>query len=130
MARIAVLCLLALALGGCGGSQTSSPSFAGEDERVASAVEDLQTAGERGDEERICGELLTPALARRMAAPGSSCAVEVGKALGDADQYDIEVRDVTVSGATATARVVNDGRAATLELARVGRDWRIASLGR
>jgi hypothetical protein len=122
----------ALALGGCGAA-SSAGKFEGEEETVATVVEDLQRDGERGEAGRICDGLLTEALQERVKAGGSSCASELDKALEDADTFDLEVEDVSVSGTTATAKVKgtdeSDGVLRTLELEKVGDDWRIDSFG-
>jgi hypothetical protein len=131
--RHAVLTLLlaALALAGCGGEgQDSADDFRGAEQQVAEAVEDLQDAGRRGDPERICSELVTAGLARALAAGGASCEDEVQAAMRDISSFELEVADVTVTGATARAEVRGDedDQRATVELAREGEGWRISGL--
>jgi hypothetical protein len=129
--RSAVLVLVvALTVGGCTASNTSSSKdFQGTDKAVADAVDDLATAGKRKDEGKICTELLTRELAQRMRATGATCETEVSDAIADADDFDFTVKDVTVSGATATAQVENNDRTTTFRLQKVGQAWRFASLG-
>ena len=55
------------------------------------------------------------------------------KAIEDADAFDLEVQDVTISGTKATAREKGpdegDGVLRTLALQKVGGAWRIDSFG-
>ncbi len=123
----------ALALGACGTASTAG-TFEGEEETVATVVEDLQSQGEKGEAAAICDDLLTPALQEKVTAGNSSCATELKKALEDADAFDLEVQDVSISGTTATAKVkgldeTDGGILRTLELQKVGDDWRIDSFG-
>jgi hypothetical protein len=125
--------VLAALASGCAGSASSTNDFSGEEKQVADVVEQLQSAGESGDAQEICSEILAPSLSERMKAPGSSCEQELDKALKDADDFDLDVEDVTVQGNTATARVkgrVGDGdRVRTLEFERERSGWRATSLG-
>ena len=52
------------------------------------------------------------------------------KAIEDADDYELDVSDVTVTGSTATATVKrgDDGATQTMEFTREGSDWRATSL--
>jgi hypothetical protein len=128
---VAILAVLFLA--GCGAEQQSSSSldkFSGDELAVAQKVEDLQEAGSRRDPEKICTEILAKSLVQQLDSAGTSCADEMKKAIEDADDYDLEVRDVTVSGetATATVRQGDDGPTETMEFAKEGDDWRATSL--
>jgi hypothetical protein len=122
----------ALALGACGDASTAG-TFEGEEETVATVIEDLQREGERGEADKICDGMLTEGLQEQVGAGSSSCAAELKKALEDADAFEFEVQDVSISGTTATANVKgvdeDDGVLRTLELEKVGDDWRIASFG-
>ena len=122
----------ALALGACGGASTAG-TFEGEEETVATVVEDLQRQGEKGEAAKICTDLLTAALQEKVEAGSSSCATELKKALEDADAFELEVQDVSISGTTATAKVKgvdeDDGIIRTVELEKVDDDWRIDSFG-
>jgi hypothetical protein len=122
----------AFALSACGQASTGG-KFTGEDEVVATVVEDLQRSGEQRKADDICNDLLTQALQDEVKAGSSSCAAEMKKALDDADAFELAVQDVTVSGARATAKVEGadegDGIIRTFELEKVGPDWRIASFG-
>jgi hypothetical protein len=125
------LVLAVLALAGCTTQQdTSADSFEGAERDVAEVVDDLAAASRSGDGEEICTRILTARLAEELAA-GDECKDEVEQALADANDYDLEVDDVTVSGNTATAEVRqgDDGRTGTLEFERARDGWRVTSLG-
>ena len=123
--------LAALALAGCTTQQdTSADGFQGAEREVAEVVDDLAAASRSGDGDEICTQLVTAELAEELAA-GDECKDQVEQALSDANDYDLEVRDVTVSGSTARAEVRqgDDGRTATLEFERGDDGWRATSLG-
>jgi hypothetical protein len=120
---------LAVPLAGCAGANTSVRNFQGAERDVASAISDFESAGQHKNERKICTELLTAAYAKSLAAGRSTCEDEVSDAVADADDYKLDIKDVTVTGPTATAVVENAGHTATFRLQRVGADWRIASVG-
>ena len=128
------LLLAALALGGCTAQQdTSADRFQGAEREVADVVDELAAASRSGDGEEICTKIVTAKLAEQL-ADGDTCKDEVEQALSDANDYDLEVRSVTVSGSTARAEVSqgdegDGGRTATLEFERGGDGWRATSLG-
>jgi hypothetical protein len=128
----AIFVVAALVAAGCG-QASSAGKFTGQDEVVATVVEDLQRAGERQKADDICNNLLTTALQSKVAAAGKTCAAEMKKAIEDADAFELEVQDVTLSGTTATARVKGtdegDGVLRTLKLQKVGGTWRIDDFG-
>ena len=127
---LAILAVLLLA--GCGQAQEESSveNFQGDERAVAQKVEDLQQAGSRRDPEQICTEILAKSLVEELEAAGASCTDEMKKAIEDADDYELEVREVTVSGtnATVTVRQGEDGPTETMEFTREGNDWRATSL--
>jgi hypothetical protein len=129
--RLAVM-LAAVALVGCG-TTSSAPNFSGADADVAEQVESLQAAGESRDGEEACNDILSASLRESMRAGGKTCADEVAEAMNDADDFELDVREVTVQGATATARVRarigGAERLRTLQLVRERGAWRIDSLG-
>ena len=120
-----------VALAGCGGQQASSTDrFQGAEREIAQLVEDLQSEGQKGDGAEICSRIVSAELARSIAAGGGECKDEMSKALSDANDFDLDVREVTVTGTTATAQVRQgeDGRTATFEFARGPGGWRATSL--
>ena len=121
--------VLGLTAAGCAASNNSATKFQGAERDVAKAVDDLGTAGKRKDDSRICTKLLTSELAAQMKSAGTTCEQELSDAMADADDYDLTVKDVSISGPTATAQVENNDKTYTLRLQKVGADWRIASLG-
>jgi hypothetical protein len=130
-ARLALVSLVlaaAVALAGCAASNTSVRNFKGTQRDVADAVASFGTAGQRKDEKKICGELLTVEYANAMRAPGRSCQDEIKDAIGDSDDFDLTVKAVTVNGANAVAQVENRDRTWVFHLQRVGAAWRIGSL--
>ena len=134
MARVHLcipLAAAALALGGCGAQQDAAgEDFEGAEAEVAQVVEDLQSAAQQGDAEELCSRILAPELAGELSDGGSQCIDEMEKAVGDVNDFDLEVTGVSISGTTARAEVDQgeDGKAATFELAREGDGWRVTSL--
>src|SRR4051794_19302808 len=139
MRRLA--CLVALALvvpsaAGCtsSGGGNSAGDFQGEEQRVASTVEDLQEAGSRGDQDAVCSTILAKALVDRLEARPGGCRTVVDEALQDTDTSDLTVRGVQIDGNRATVRATTDVGSApdettTLQLVREGGRWKISSLG-
>ena len=132
-AVLAVPLVLAVLASGCGASASSAGDFEGEEKRVAELVEKLQSAGETGDAAEICNEVLAEDLREQIQAAGANCEQELDKAIKDADDFELEVEDVTISGDSATAKVRGrDGgeeRVRDFEFVREGSDWRATSLG-
>ena len=132
-AVLAVLLVLAALATGCGASASSAGDFEGEERRVADVIEKLQSAGETGDAAEICNEVLSQQLRDQIQEAGASCEQELEKAIDDADDYELEVEDVTISGSSATAKVRGrdrgEERVRDFEFVREGRNWRATSLG-
>ena len=132
-AFLAVPLVLAALAAGCGASTSSAGDFEGEERRVADVVEKLQSAGETGDAAEICDEVLARQLRDEMQAAGANCEQELDKAIKDADDFELEVEDVTISGDTATAKVrgqdQGEERVRDFEFVREGNGWRATSLG-
>ncbi len=129
---VLVLLLAALA-SGCAGSSSSAGKFAGEEQKVADVVEKLQSAGETGDAKAICDDVLAASLREQVQADGSTCEQELDKAIKDADDFDLEVQDVAITGTKATAEVKGRDRGAErvrrFEFVREGASWRATALG-
>jgi hypothetical protein len=130
-ALLAIPLAVAVIASGCA-TTSSSGDFDGEEKKVADVVEKLQTAGKSGDAKQICDEVLAKALRDEIQAAGSNCEQEVDKALTDADDFDLEVQDVTVTGTEATAQVKGRDRGTDrvleLRFVREGADWRATAL--
>jgi hypothetical protein len=139
MSRPNVLLAAALAaavLGGCTQASTSKNStanFKGEQGRVAKTVEDLQSAGAKGDQGTICRQLLASDLVSSIAR-GATCESRVDAALKDTDTFDLTVQSVAVAGTKATARVKTENGAkdktATLGLLKEAGRWKVSDLAR
>lgn len=134
MRTAAALCVLAVAVVGCGGAASdSSKSFDGEKRTVARTVEDLEKAGKDREEKKICGELFSKSLLAALKKQGTNCPTAVKEALKDTDSFDLKVQEVTLSGPSARVKV-QSGRAGssqktdTLTLDRDGSAWKISSL--
>jgi hypothetical protein len=131
----ALLCTVALTLSACGQTaKNSAADFKGDQKAVAQAVEDLQTASRKGDEAKICNQLLAPALVTKIkTASNGTCETVLKTALQDVDSYELQVKKVTINGNTATATVTSDTgkktRTDTLTLVKAGNAWKVATLG-
>jgi hypothetical protein len=133
LARAAVV-LLTLAVAGCTAAQTSSSSkFKGDQKAVADVVKELQTASQSRKAGQICSDILSRRLAASFKASGGDCVRELDVSVRDADDTKLEVRAVTITGATARAQVKGlvSGRdgTATLGLVREDGKWRVDDLG-
>jgi predicted lipid-binding transport protein (Tim44 family) len=131
----ALLCASALTLSACGTSgNDSSSDFKGEDKAVAQAIEDFQSASRKGDEDKICTDLLAPALVSKIkAASKDTCQDALNDSLQDVDSFQLDVKKVSINGTTATATVESDTggdkkTTDTLTLTKVGNAWKIAEL--
>ncbi|MGH2841867.1 MAG: hypothetical protein ACRDKY_13680, partial [Solirubrobacteraceae bacterium] len=106
MRTAAALCVLAVAVAGCGaGATDSSKKFNGEERAVARAVEDLEKAGRDREEKTICSKLLADTLLDALKKQGTNCTTAVKEALEDTDSFDLKVQDVVLSGPRARAKV-------------------------
>jgi len=132
---VAALCVLAVAVGGCGAaSRDSTEDFKGQERAVAAAIEEIETAARKDDADKVCKQLLSDSLLTALEKKGTTCTTGVQEGFDDADSLDLEVDDVTISGDTASAEVTSgrsgsDRKQDTLNLVRDGEDWKIASLG-
>jgi hypothetical protein len=125
----ALLAVLALALAGCGAGQTPSEDFSGAEADVAEVVEELQQAAQEDEVSRICSDILSAGLARRL---GDDCQKTVEAAIDDTDVFEVTAESVRITGDRARVRVETgrDGeRKEQLELVREGGDWRIDRFG-
>ena len=124
--------LAALALIGCGQQDTSADRFKGAEADVAELVDDLASAARSNDGDEVCTRIVSSEFADEL-ADGDSCKNEVERAMADANEYDLEVRDVTVTGTTAQAEVRegegSEATTATFEFERGEDGWRTTSFG-
>ena len=133
MKRLALAILLLVAVAGCGAqsSKSSTDRFNDPDQKaVAQKVEDLEKAGKTGKPEDICSDILAKSLVSQLDAAGTSCQTEMQKAIDDANDFDLEVRKVTITGNEAKAEVQqgDDGPTETMTFTKEGDDWRATAL--
>jgi hypothetical protein len=130
---LALPLVLAALAAGCAGGASSSSDFQGEEKKVADQIEKLETAGKSGNAKEICTEVLAKSVSDQIAQAGSSCEEELDKAIKDADDFSLDVEDVTINGNTATAKVKGKeggkDQVRTFEFERDGSDWRATNLG-
>jgi hypothetical protein len=132
MKRVA-LALIVLGLAGCGAQAQSSSvdKFTDPDEKaVAQKVQDLADAGKRGKPDDICSNILAQSLVSQLNAAGTDCATEMSKAIDDANEFNLDVLKVTVTGNTATAEVKqgDKGSTVTMDFTREKNSWRATAL--
>ena len=96
---------------------------------MANTVEDFESAASKGDQDRICRELLAKPLIATYARRGGTCEKAVDGALKDTDSFGLTVESVRISAAQAAARVKADrGKndvLRTINLVKEGTGWRI-----
>jgi hypothetical protein len=126
--------VLVAALAGCGQAASSAGDFKGAEKDVAETVEQLQTAAQNRKPEQICSDVLARELSDRLKTGGADCVDEMEKLTGDADDYELEVTDVAITGSTATARVkarrgARENAVTSFSLTREDGKWRLTNLG-
>jgi hypothetical protein len=126
--------LLALALAGCGQAASSASDFKGDKKDVADTIEQLQTSASNRKPEDICADVLARALVEKLKTAGHDCVDEMEKVTGDADDFELDVTAVTITGATAIARVKarkggKDNAVTTFSLALEDKKWRLTNFG-
>jgi len=126
--------LLAVAIAGCGQQATSAGDFKGAEKDVADTIEELQTAAQNRKPADICSEVLGRGLVEKLKTADHDCVDEMEKVTNDADDFELDVTDVSISGATATARVEarkggKDNAVTSYKLAREDGKWRLTDFG-
>jgi hypothetical protein len=132
MRLAAALCLVLLAVAGCGAApRNSAQDFTGEERAVATVVERLETAARDDKPEVVCKQLLSAKLLEALRKQGTNCLTGVKESFRDADSLDLTVADVVIRGAQATVKVSyrrgSQDRTATLQLDREGGAWKISA---
>ena len=121
-----------------GGQSADTGDFKGADKDVAQAVYDFRDAVVKRDEGKVCDTYFTTDLKNavaekgKAAGRGDSCSKVIEDPLADIDATDIKVKDVNVTGDTATVTVTTnltkgDDASDTLTL-KNERGWRISEL--
>ena len=126
--------LLAAAIAGCAQAPSSAGDFKGAKKEVADTIEQLQTAAQNRKPSDICSEVLARALVDKLKTSGNACVDEMEKIVNDADDFELDVTAVTITGTTATATVKarkggRDGAVTTFALAREDGQWRLTNFG-
>jgi hypothetical protein len=127
--------LAAVLLAGCTASSSSNKddtsTFKGDQRLVANTVEDFESAASKGDQDKICRDLLAKTLVQTYAQRGGTCEKAVDAALKDTDSFDLTVEKVTINGSDATANVKADRGKKDLNqaitLVKQGAGWRITA---
>ena len=134
MRGVLAICLVALALAGCGSStpRDSAQDFSGPERAVADTVEAVETAARDDDPAALCTKLLSERLLATLEQQGTNCTTAVREAFKDASSKDLTVKDVSIRGDKATVKVTSgtgsDEKEDTLELEQAGAGWRVSSL--
>ena len=126
--------LLAAVIAGCGQAQSSAGDFKGAEKDVADTIEQLQTAAQNRKPEDVCSEVLARGLVEKLKTSDNDCVDEVEKITGDADDFELDVTKVTITGTTATATVKGlrggrEGAVTTFALEREDKKWRLTDFG-
>ena len=126
--------LLAVVVAGCGQSQSSAGDFKGAEKDVADTIEQLQTSAQNRKPEDICSEVLARGLVEKLKSSGNDCVDEIEKITADADEFELDVTKVAITGTTATATVKGrrggkDDAVTNFALAREDGQWRLTDLG-
>jgi hypothetical protein len=125
---VRILAAIALLLvAGCG-EQGPTP-----EEQVRAKVAEFGRATADKDYQALCDRILAPSLVEELKEIGLPCEVALRQALGDVEEPRLTIGKITVRGNEATAEVRSSaaGQAPsrdTLQLTKVGEDWRISSL--
>lgn len=113
-------------------SNDAAEDFSGPEQDVAEVIDELSAAAVDRDAQQICDTLFAAELADALGPEGADCEDAVEDQLADVTDAAIDVEDVTVTGDTATARVLTpfgeDDVEQTLRLVREGQTWRISGL--
>ena len=133
MKRVVLVLLLTAAVAGCGtqSQPSSADKFKNPDQKaIAQKVEDLENAGRRGKADDICSDILAKSLVDKLDSAGTNCGSEIKTAIDDANEFNLTVEKVTVTGDTATAEVKqgDDGPTETMQFTKENGQWRATAL--
>jgi hypothetical protein len=128
---LAIAAVLALGLSACGSSDSDSKPSGTPQEQITKVVDNLSTAGQRRDAERICTEVLAKQLVEELKTAGGDCLTEMDRAIKDATDFDLKISQIKVTGNSATARVRQgeDGETAVFSFVKEGNVWKASALG-
>ena len=128
---LAIAVVLALGLSACGSSDSDSKPSGTAQEQITKVVDNLSTAGQRRDAERICKDILAKQLVEELKSAGGDCLTEMDRAIKDATDFDLKISQIKVTGNSATARVRqgDDGDTAVFSFVKEGDVWKASALG-
>ena len=127
---VPVLALLVMACGAA--PEKSENKFKNTDQAaIAKLVDDLASAGRAGNASKICTEILAKQLVDELKQAGGNCEQELKRAIDDAQDFDLQVDNVKVTGSTATAQVRQGKtkKVATFAFVKEKAGWRASALG-
>jgi hypothetical protein len=121
----------ALTLAACGGASTPKRSNA---DRVRDTLTAFAQASAKHDYRRVCADLLAKPVIDSVRRAGLSCESAMKTALEGVESPKLEVRQVTIKGNRASAKVhttAANQQASddTVALVREGANWKIGALG-
>ena len=119
----------ALALAGCGGGSAKRSDA----DRVRDTLGAFGEASAKHDYRRVCAELLAKPVIDSVRRAGLSCESAMKSALEGVQAPKIEVRQVTITGNRASAKVHTTAANQpasddTVALVKEGGDWKIGAL--
>jgi hypothetical protein len=128
---LATAAVLALGVSACGSSDSDSTPSGTPQEQITKVVDNLSTAGQRRDAERICKDILAKQLVEELKTAGGDCLTEMDRAIKDATDFDLKISQIKVTGNSATARVRQgeDGETAVFSFVKEGNVWKASALG-
>ena len=126
--RILAPALALLLVAGCG-DEGPTP-----EEQVRATVTAFGRATADKDYQELCDRLLAPSLVEDVESIGLPCEVAMRRGLGDVREPRISIGTVRIDGERATVDVPTSAAGEepsqdSLQLLRIGDDWRISSLG-
>jgi hypothetical protein len=126
---------LAVALGGCSLTPTSSTNasgFTGAKALIAAKLNLLASDGSSSNGSDICKNVLAPARRSKLNSIGS-CATIIDNQLKTIDDFTLTIKTISVAGKSATAHVqtsLNGTKViSVVSLAKSSAGWRVSSLG-
>jgi hypothetical protein len=126
----ALVAVLAATAAGCGAANQPSQDFSAAEEDVAEVVEELQSAAQKDEATRICTEILSTELSRRL---GEGCTDTIQTAIDDTDIFELGADSVRITGDRARVRLDvgrDEERQEQLEMVREAQGgWRIDRFG-
>ena len=130
MRLLILLAVGALTLAACGGGSHERSDA----DRVRDTLGAFGDASAKHDYRRVCGELLAKPVIDNVRRAGLSCESAMKTALQGVESPKLEVRQVTIKGDRASAKVhttAANQQASddTVALVREGANWKIGALG-